>query len=83
MVGQGPDMALRTPGGNNHMVGQGRFSLKINGYNVLRQIIIKAGQNHLVKRAVFKIGALRLCLWRIGLWLFVTQSVFLTVLDTK
>jgi hypothetical protein len=52
------------------MIGQSRFPAQIYGDDILRQIIIKTGQNHLVKRAIFDIGAFRFCLR-----LLVSQSV--------
>ena len=56
MIGQRADMALRASSGDDHMVGQSGFSLQINGDDVLRQIIIETGQNHIVKRAVLGSG---------------------------
>ena len=53
------------------MVGQCRFSCKINGYNFLGQIIIETFQNQFVKGAVYLIGSLN-----VRLRLSFAQSTF-------
>ena len=53
------------------MVGQCRFSSKVNGYNFLGQIIIETFQNQFVKGAVYLIGSLN-----VRLRLFFAQSTF-------
>ena len=71
MISHRTHMALRPARGDHHMVGQCRFSCKINGYNFLGQVIIETFQNQFVKGAVYLIGSLN-----VRLRLSFAQSTF-------
>lgn len=53
MIGDGPDMALRTPRGDDHEVSQCRLALNVDGDNILGLRIVEAlkdGFQNVVRR---------------------------------